>query len=66
MTWLGEAWIGIRLATRLPGFLRRPLTVPEAHAAVATRLAHRETSFLDVVRRGVFERPGSPYRALLS
>ncbi|MGH7358769.1 MAG: hypothetical protein ACREJR_08145, partial [Candidatus Rokuibacteriota bacterium] len=65
MTWLREAWIGARLATRLPGFLRRPLTVPEARAAVATRLAHRDTSFLDVVRRGVFERPGSPYRALL-
>ncbi|HEX2500067.1 MAG TPA: hypothetical protein VHO73_01325 [Methylomirabilota bacterium] len=65
MSWLGEAWIGIRLAARLPGVLRRPLTLNEAHAAVATRLAHREASFLDCVNRCVFERHASPYRALL-
>lgn len=65
MSWLGEAWLGVRLAARLPGFLRRPLTLDDASAAVATRLAHREASFLDVVRRCVFERPASPYRALL-
>ena len=65
MSWLGEAWIGVRLAARLPGFLRHPLTVDEAHRVVATRLDRREASFLDVVGRCVFERPGSPYRALL-
>ena len=65
MSWLGEAWLGARLMARLPGFLRRPLTLNEAHAAVAARLAHREASFLDLVGRRVFERPGSPYRALL-
>ena len=65
MSWLGEAWLGARLVARLPGFLRRPLTVNEARAAVAARLAHREASFLDVVGRRVFERPASPYRALL-
>ena len=65
MSWLGEAWIGVRLAARLPRFLRHPLTVDEAHRAVATRLDRREASFLDVVGRRVFERPASPYRALL-
>ncbi len=66
MSWLAEAWLGVRLAAELPGFLRRPLTLDDARAAVAARLAHREASFLEVVRRRVYERPTSPYRALLA
>jgi hypothetical protein len=66
MSWLAEAWLGLRLAAELPGYLRRPLTLDEARAAVAARLAHRETSFLEVVRRRIYERPASPYRALLA
>jgi hypothetical protein len=65
MSWLGEAWLGVSLAARLPRFLRHPLAVDEARAIVAARLARREASFLDVVARGVYERPASPYRALL-
>ncbi|MGH7319589.1 MAG: hypothetical protein ACRELA_08185, partial [Candidatus Rokuibacteriota bacterium] len=61
MSWLGEAWLGLRLAARLPGFLRHPLALDEARAIVAARLARRETSFLDVVRRGVYEHPTSQY-----
>lgn len=60
-----EAWLGLRLVARLPGFLRRPWTVDAARAAVRERLAGREASFLALVRGAVFERPGSPYRALL-
>ena len=33
---------------------------------MAGRLARRDASFLDAVRRGVYERPASPYRALLT
>ena len=66
MSWLAEAWLGVRLAAELPGYLRRPLTLDDARAAVAARLAHREASFLEVVRRRVYERPASPYRALLA
>jgi hypothetical protein len=33
---------------------------------VARRLERREAAFLDAMRRGVYERPGSPYRALLA
>ena len=66
MSWLAEAWLGVRLAAELPGFRRRPLTLDDARAAVAARLAHREASFLEVVRRRVYERPTSPYRALLA
>src|SRR5262245_26655080 len=65
MTWLGEAWAGARLATRLPRFLRHPFSVEDARTIVAARLASREASFLDVLRRRVYERPTSPYRALL-
>lgn len=66
MSWLAEAWLGVRLAAELPRFLRRPLTLDDARAAVAARLAHREASFLEVVRRRVYERPTSPYHALLA
>ncbi|HWC01967.1 MAG TPA: hypothetical protein VHF87_04285 [Methylomirabilota bacterium] len=65
MSWLEEAWLGIGLAARLPRFLRHPLTAVEARAIVAARLGRRETSFLDTVARGAFDRPASPYRALL-
>ena len=66
MSWLAEAWLGLRLAAELPGYLRRPLTLDEARVAVAARLAHREASFLEVVRHRVYGRPASPYRALLA
>ena len=38
----------------------------EARALVAGRLEQRDAAFLEAMRRGVYERPGSPYRALLA
>ena len=51
---------------RLPGYLRHPVSVAEARAALRRRLDHREVDFLALVRRAVYESPGSPYRALLA
>jgi hypothetical protein len=65
MTWLGEAWLGLKLAAGLPGFLRHPLRIDEARAIVRDRLAGREASFLDLLRRVVYGRRDSPYRALV-
>jgi hypothetical protein len=51
---------------RLPGYLRHPVSVAEARATLRRRLDRREVDFLALVRRGVYESPGSPYRALLA
>lgn len=53
-----------RFAVGLPGFLGRRLTPAEARDIVAARLRDRERRFLTIIRRGIFERSGSPYRAL--
>jgi hypothetical protein len=56
-----------RLAARyvagLPRFLRSELTAADAERRIRRQNAEREVSFLDVLRRGIFEMP--PYRALL-
>jgi hypothetical protein len=54
-----------RFARGLREFLRRPISVAEAQAIVCRRLAQREDSFLNMVERGVYEHPSSPYRLLL-
>lgn len=53
-----------RLVSRVPGYLRRPLGVTEARAAIAERLGGRADGFLDLVRRAVFGYDASPYRRL--
>jgi len=55
-----------RFVLGLPAFLRRePITLDEAKASVRRDLAARETNFLTIVRRGIFDYPRSPYLPLL-
>jgi hypothetical protein len=54
-----------RFAAGLPGFLRRRLTVEQAESAIRRNLAERETNFLQLARRGIYDNPRSPYRPLL-
>ena len=54
-----------RYARRLPRFLRDQVDAVGARRLVVQRLAAREERFLDLVARGVYANPGSPYRALL-
>lgn len=54
-----------RFATDLPKFLRRRITLAEARAIVERRLAERETTFLRLAKRGIFEYAHSPYLPLL-
>jgi hypothetical protein len=54
-----------RLVCGLPRFLRHPISLPEAQAALRRRLAEREVSFLRVLELGVFGHARSPYRRLL-
>jgi hypothetical protein len=56
---------GIRLLGVIPRLLRPRIGPARARAALAQRLAARETSFLRLVRRGVYEQVSSPYRTLL-
>jgi hypothetical protein len=61
----GHAVVLARLTRDLPSFLRRPVTVDDARAALHARLASRERRFLDHVQRTIYGHWRSPYRQLL-
>jgi hypothetical protein len=62
---LSDLSTGLRFLAQVPAFLRRPFSDAEARAFVRERVAHRDAAFLDLVRKAVYERAESPYRALL-
>ncbi len=64
MTLFDDAKMYARFAAGLRDFLTHPITLAEARAMVARRLAERETAFLRLVERGIFGYEGSPYRPL--
>ncbi|HEU0303951.1 MAG TPA: hypothetical protein VFR32_05160 [Gaiellaceae bacterium] len=65
MRGLEEVPYAARLLAGLPGYLRRPLSLPEAHATLAARLASRERALLSLVRR-VTSTPAGAYSRLLA
>lgn len=50
---------GVRFLARVPGFIRRRFSLEQARAIQADRLRHRETRFLEFVKRSVFDSDGS-------
>lgn len=54
-----------RFATGLRSFLKKPLTPQDCHRLAVEDLRRRDDNFLLLLRRGVYENPRSPYRALL-
>jgi hypothetical protein len=62
---LEEARMFARFAVGLPRFLRRPISLDEARRIVASDNQNRERNFLLLMKRAVYERPRSPYLALL-
>ena len=62
---LSELVAFARFLAGVPRFVRRRMTAAEALAIVQERLRSRESNFLDVVDRGIYGNPHSPYRALL-
>lgn len=62
---LDDVMMGGRFLRQLPFFLRHRVTVEEARATLKRRLEHRETDFLALVKRAIYEHPPSPYRKLL-
>lgn len=57
--------MALRLARDLPRWLRHPVGVDEAKARLKADLRSRDERFLRLLRVTVFERPNSPYLALL-
>lgn len=55
-----------RFVTGLRRLLANPVTVGEARAAVAARLAGREAAFLEMLDAAVWTVAGSPYRRLFA
>lgn len=53
-----------RFVRGLRTFLRHPVSVDEAAAAIRQRMAEREENFLRVLQRGIFDYPRSPYLPL--
>ena len=58
--------LGARLLRRMPRWLRRPVTLLEARAALSERLQHRAETFLANARRGIFAHPRRPYARLFA
>jgi len=57
--------MGFRFARDLRGFLRQPMTLEASRQRLTQYLNNRSTSFLEVVERGIYQNPHSPYLALL-
>jgi hypothetical protein len=57
--------LAARYAVDLPKFLRSPVTAAEARQRISDALVDRETSFLELLDRGMYACPASPYRRLL-
>ena len=55
----------LRFAAELPQFLRSPVPLDRARAALPIRLQERNQRFLSILQCAVFARPYSPYLALM-
>jgi len=55
----------LRLARRLPGYLRERDSLDQGRTLIAARLARREENFLVLAEQAIFGHPGSPYLPLL-
>ena len=62
---LADAAAAGRFLAGLPRFLRYRVDPARCRAVLAERLRRRADDFLALIDRTVFDRPGSPYRALL-
>jgi hypothetical protein len=55
-----------RLAFDLRDFLRKKITLEDSIEVIANRLRNRSNNFLNIVQKGIFENPKSPYLKLLN
>jgi hypothetical protein len=57
--------MGFRFARDLRGFLRQPMSLGASRQRLIQYLNNRSASFLEIVERGIYQNPSSPYLALL-
>ena len=62
---LSQIKMAVRFGRDFGTFLRHPLSPDECRRQLERQLEERETSFLRVVKRGIFDNPRSPYLALM-
>jgi hypothetical protein len=65
MTILQRLRGNLRYAMGLRGYLRDVMLPDQAQRLIEQQMAQREESFLMLLKRGIYERPDSPYRRLL-
>jgi len=63
---LEEIWIGLRFFSRLPFFLRHPVSHQESITTLQTRLYNRSEDFLKLIKKAVFESADSPYLSMFN
>ena len=62
---LADAAVALRLARRLPTYLRRPIGPTRCRAQVRTRLDQRADNFRTLLHEAIYQQPTSPYLRLL-
>jgi hypothetical protein len=62
---LNDVRMGASFLFTLPSMLRHPIDPDAARAVLRDRMARRDETFLDLLARAVYGRPGSPYLRLL-
>ena len=55
----------LRLALGLRGFFNSTITMEQSKQAISARLRNREKTFLNIVQKGIYQNPKSPYLQLL-
>ncbi|MGE3521078.1 MAG: hypothetical protein AB7J63_19210, partial [Vicinamibacterales bacterium] len=68
MSWaasIGESLMAARVVASLPRFLRQTPTLESSRAALESSLRERSQTFLEFLRRAVYEHPDSPYQPIL-
>lgn len=61
---LSDATKYARLALDLRSFLHNTITLEQSKQVIPQRLRNRETNFLSLVQKGIFENPKNPYTKL--
>ncbi len=54
-----------RLAFGLRDFLHNTISLEQSKQVISARLQNRESNFLNLIQKGIYQNPNSPYLKLL-